>query len=118
MATSFLLGFAATNIFWFAMISVFGVGMSIIASAVANQSLIQNTVDPDKRGRVISLSTGLAVGLPAIGSLTLGALGENFGLQAPVIVCMLIGIIYWSFAARGVMSQAPALENIQDQFNQ
>ena len=100
------------------MISVFGVGMSIIASAVANQSLIQNTVDPDKRGRVISLSTGLAVGLPAIGSLTLGALGEKFGLQAPVIVCMLIGIIYWSFAARGVMSQAPALENIQDQFNQ
>ena len=118
MATLFLLGFAATNIFWFAMISVFGVGMSIIASAVANQSLIQNTVDPDKRGRVISLSTGLAVGLPAIGSLTLGALGEIFGLQAPVIVCMLIGIIYWSFAARGVMSQAPTLENIQDQFNQ
>jgi len=27
---------------------------------------------------------------------------------------MLIGIIYWSFAARGVMSQASALENIQD----
>ena len=100
------------------MISVFGVGMSIIASAVANQSLIQNTVDPDKRGWVISLSTGLAVGLPAIGSLTLGALGEKFSLQAPVIVCMLIGIIYYSFAARGVMSQAPALENIQDQFNQ
>ena len=118
MATLFLLGFAATNIFWFAMISVFGVGMSIIASAVANQSLIQNTVDPDKRGRVISLSTGLAVGLPAIGSLTLGALGEKFGLQAPVIVCMLIGIIYWSFAARDVMPQAPALKNIQDQFNQ
>lgn len=64
MATLFLLGFAATNFFWFAIISLFGVGMSIIASAVANQSLIQNTVDPDKRGRVISLRTGLAVGLP------------------------------------------------------
>ena len=62
-ALIFLLLFAATNIFWFAVICVFAVGVSIIGCTVSSQSLIQNAVDPDKRGRIISLSTGMAVGL-------------------------------------------------------
>jgi len=109
-STLFLLGFASTNSFLFAVFCVFGVGMSIISAGVASQSLIQNTVDPDKRGRVISLSTGLAVGLPAIGSLIMGSLGEKFGVQAPIIVCMFVGIIYWIFAAKGVITEGPLLE--------
>ena len=113
-STLFLLGFAATNSFLIAVVCVFVVGMSIISAGVASQSLIQNTVDPDKRGRVISLSTGLAVGLPAIGSLILGSLGEIFGVQAPIIVCMFIGIFYWVFAAKGVIAQAPLLENTNE----
>ena len=84
--------------------------MSIISAGVASQSLIQNTVDPDKRGRVISLSTGLAVGLPAIGSLIMGSLGEKFGVQAPIIICMFVGIVYWIFAAKGVITEGPLLE--------
>ena len=34
----------------------------------------------------------MAVGLPAIGALVLGSLGEKFGLQIPFVTFMLIGI--------------------------
>ena len=107
-----MFGFAATKVFWFAVPCLFVVGMSTIAFAVANQSLIQNAVDPGKRGRVIGLSTGLAVGLPAIGALILGSLGESFGLQLPVAGSMIIGILFWIWSARRVMRQASLLEII------
>ena len=109
-ALIFLLLFAATNIFWFAVTCVFAVGVSIIGCTVSSQSLIQNAVDPDKRGRIISLSTGMAVGLPAIGALVLGSLGEKFGLQIPFVTFMLIGIFYWIFAARTVVPNSEILE--------
>ena len=109
-ALIFLLLFAATNIFWFAVTCVFAVGVSIIGCTVSSQSLIQNAVDPDKRGRIISLSTGMAVGLPAIGALVLGSLGEKFGLQIPFVTFMLIGIFYWILAARTVVPNSDMLE--------
>ena len=108
-----LFGFAATQVFWFAIVCLFLLGMSLIAFAVANQSLIQNVVDPDKRGRVISLGTGLAVGLPAVGALILGGLAETFGLQMPVLGAMIIGIIYWAWASRRLLQETDNLERLQ-----
>ena len=87
--------------------------MSLIAFAVANQSLIQNTVAPDKRGRVISLGTGLAVGLPAVGAVIQGGLAETFGLQLPVLGAMLIGIVYWAWASRRLLQESDNLERRQ-----
>jgi len=107
-----LFGFAATDIFWFATACLFVLGMSTIAFAVANQSLIQNAVDPGHRGRVISLGTGLAVGLPAVGALILGTLAESLGLQVPVLGAMVIGIFYWAWAARLLLKEREELERI------
>lgn len=108
--TIFLFGFATTGHFWFAAGCLFGGGVCIIAFAVANQSLVQNAVDPSKRARVISLSTGLAVGLPATGALILGLLSETFGLQAPLAGAMILGLVVWFWTSRGILKNAEELE--------
>lgn len=110
MGGLFMFGFAVTSLFWFAAFCLFMVGVCIIAFAVANQSLVQNSVDPAKRARVISLSTGMAVGLPATGALILGGLSENFGLQAPLAGAMVCGLIFWSWSSRRVLRHAKDLE--------
>jgi len=108
--TILMFGFAVTGNFWFAVGCLFGAGVCIIAFAVANQSLVQNAVDPTKRARVISLSTGLAVGLPAIGALGIGALLEVFGPQAPLAGAMILGLIVWFWTSRGILRNAEDLE--------
>jgi len=107
-----LFAFAATDIFWFAVSCLFFLGMSNIGFAVSNQSLLQNAVDRARRGRVISLSTGLAVGLPALGALILGTLAETSGLQVPVMGAMVIAVLYWAWASRKLLNEREDLERI------
>ena len=87
--------------------------MSLVVLAFGNLSLIKNVVDPDKRGREISLGTGLAVGLPAIGAVTQGGLAETFGLQIPVLSTMIIGIVYWAWASRNLLKETDNLERLR-----
>ena len=100
--------------FTVALICLFFVGIFMVTVGVASQSLMQNAVDPNKRGRVIGLSTGMAIGLPAIGSLCLGSLGSLFGIQAPVAGAMVLSLICLAWAAPRVLRQSDKLEKACD----
>lgn len=109
-----LLLFASTNIFILGMAALFLVGLFQLTSGVSSQTLIQNTVDPAVRGRVVGLTTGMAIGIPAIGGLILGPLGKEFGVQLPFIGAAILGVMAWSWIARRLYRQKDLLEKMPD----
>ncbi|RZK19989.1 MAG: hypothetical protein EOO56_13275, partial [Hymenobacter sp.] len=61
-------------------------------------TLLQTTVAPAMRGRVISLYVLVYTAALPLGSLLVGAASERFGVQATVLaeggLCLLIGLLY------------------------
>jgi len=110
LASLMLLLFASTNNFLLGLVCMAVLGFALITMAVSSQSLVQNAVDPAKRARVISLSTGIAVGLPAVGALALGSLGDIFGVQAPVLVAGLLCLICSLIASKRLIYHTKVLE--------
>ncbi|MBT7954277.1 MAG: MFS transporter [Rhodospirillaceae bacterium] len=102
--------FAATNIYPLALACMAFLGFSLVTMAVASQSLVQNAVDSSKRARVISLSTGMAVGFPALGALILGSIGDVLGVQIPVLVAAAICLLYWFWASKRLRRQSDLME--------
>jgi MFS family permease len=76
--------------------------------SVGNQTLIQASVDPDLRGRVVSLYGMVAQDVPAVGAMMMGGFAEHLGLQLPVAVgagiCLLLW--WWGLRQRGWMAAA------------
>ena len=105
-----LVGFAATNLFGFALLCLFVTGFAMIVVGVGEQTLLQNAVDPAMRGRVMSLYGMIGRGAPAIGALAMGGLSETMGLQAPVIGGALICVLFWFWASRRQEAMTGALE--------
>ena len=106
----FTIIFASSKCYWLGLSCMVALGFSLVIIAVASQSLIQNSVDPNKRARVISLSTGIAVGFPAVGALVLGGISEFWGVQGPTIIAGLFCLIYFLFSVRRLLSQSRSLE--------
>ena len=71
-----LIGFAATNLFGFALVCLLITGFAVIIAGVGEQTLLQNAVDPAMRGRVMSLYGMIGRGAPAIGAIIMGSLGK------------------------------------------
>ena len=105
-----LLLFSFNSIYWLGLAIMFVLGITLVCGAVANQSLVQNTVDPSVRGRVISLGTGMAVGFPAIGALTFGWLGSAFGIEVSIAGAMVVALIYWVPASKRLLGRAKDIE--------
>ncbi len=102
--------FAATNIYPLGLACMAFLGFSLVIMAVASQSLVQNAVETSKRARVISLSTGMAVGFPALGALVLGSLGDVLGVQTPVLAGAALCLIYWLWASKRLRRQSDLME--------
>lgn len=77
-----------------ALLLVFGYSVTI--GTVAAQTLVQNRIDDDMRGRVLSLWVAFTRGAPAAGVLLTGWLATHFGLMWPTIgggLCCLAGLL-------------------------
>ncbi len=92
--------------FWVATAILVPVGIGLVMSGIASQSLVQNMCDPTKRARVVGLSTSFAIGGPALGALIQGALGEVFGMGPPLAVTSLL-------TGLTVLLYAPALRRMR-----
>lgn len=91
-----LLGFAVTvqPLPAAALLLVFGYSVTI--GTVAAQTLVQNRIDDDMRGRVLSLWVAFTRGAPALGVLVSGWLASYHGLMWPSIggaLCCLAGLL-------------------------
>ena len=62
------------------------------------------------RGRVVSLSVGMAVGFPAIGAMVLGSLGSVFGVQAPLAGAAILALCLWLLMVQRLLRHGTDLE--------
>ncbi len=105
-----LVGFTATDIFWVACLCTAIAGTSVVTVGVAEQTLLQSSVASDMRGRVLSLYTLIARGVPSIGAMIMGTAASYVGLRWPVFVGALLTLGMWVWAVRRQKRMAEHLE--------
>ena len=87
----------ATDIY-IGLFAAFVIGWTITLSAVSSQTMVQNSIDDEIRGRVLSLWAALTRGAAAIGVLIIGFFAEYFGLfwtNISASLLCLIGLIWF-----------------------
>lgn len=110
LTTLAILGFAATD--WFPAGLVFAAvsGVFMAISGVSAQSIIQLAVEPQVRGRVLSLYGIIVRAGPAMGAMLLGAASELVGLRLPLVAGALVCVTVWLFVWRRRARVEAALE--------
>lgn len=91
-----LTGFAVITVEWIAAVLMLVFGYAITIGSVAGQTLVQNSIDDDMRGRVLSLWAAFTRGAPAVGVLIIGWFSNLYGLMWPNVIaaaCCFIGLI-------------------------
>ncbi len=77
-----LVGFSMSEAFPLSLAMLFLTGFGMMVQMAAANTLIQNRVDDDKRGRVMSLFTMAFMGMIPIGSLFQGFMANRIGASA------------------------------------
>ncbi|AMR27420.1 MFS transporter [Hymenobacter psoromatis] len=93
-----LLLFAYTPWYWLALAFLVGSSFGMMVQNTLNVTLLQTTVQPAMRGRVISLYVLMYTGALPLGSLAVGAVSQRVGVRATVLaeggLALLIGLLY------------------------
>ncbi|TVT38323.1 MFS transporter [Hymenobacter setariae] len=80
----------------------------MMAQTTISVTLLQTTVAPAMRGRVISLYVLVYTAALPLGSLLVGAASERFGVQPTVlaegVLCLLIGVLYLQDYRKGKLA--------------
>ncbi|HLT01401.1 MAG TPA: MFS transporter, partial [Geminicoccaceae bacterium] len=88
-----VLAFALSRWFWPAVACVALAGFAMVVAGAGTQTVLQTAVEEDMRGRVLSLFGLIFRGGPALGALAIGTAADTFGLEAPLAVATLIGLL-------------------------
>ena len=99
-----------TNTFWIALVILFFTGMSLVAGPICIQTLVQTSVANEFRARVIALSGVIVISGPAIGAVVVGWIGDQVGIQTPVLGSALIALLIWLLMSRTTNAAASQLE--------
>lgn len=75
-----LLGLAFVNQLWISLILLFFIGFGMVIIIASCNTLLQNMVEQDKRGRVMSIYTMAFMGTTSLGSLCGGAIANKIGV--------------------------------------
>lgn len=89
--------FALTSNFALGLIMIFIIGWSITLSSVSSQTMVQNSIDDEVRGRVLSIWAALTRGATALGVLLIGTIADFAGLLLPNLLAALLclGGLLW-----------------------
>lgn len=82
----FLMILSQLEHFQFILFSVFTTGMSMMLQLASSNTMIQSTVDDDKRGRVMSFFNVALLGIAPFGSLMMGFSAEHLGLHSALLI--------------------------------
>ena len=86
----------------FAVIGAFG----MMSQVTVTNTLIQTTVKPEMRGRVISIYAMAFFGMQPLGGLLVGFVSQHIGVQDTVlaegIIALLIGVLHIRFIRRNL----------------
>jgi MFS family permease len=99
---------------WFPLAMVFAVvaGFGMMAQTTMTNTIIQMTVAPEMRGRVISYFAMAYFGMMPLGSLLIGTVSQYVGAQATmlgsgIMALVLLGI-FWRFLKKGQVAGTDA----------
>lgn len=95
-AVLFALGlgiFSQSVSLWFSLVILYFSGFGMITQFVATNTLLQTLTDEDKKGRVLSFYSMSFMGFTPLGSLTLGAVAEVFGVQTTFLFSALVLLV-------------------------
>jgi MFS family permease len=109
-----LIAFAATSNIWLALPCMALAGFATVSVGVGEQTLLQNAVAGNVRGRVLSLYGMLARGMPALGALVMGGLSSWFGLRWPIVGGAVLCLVLYLWARPNVAAMAETLEGEPD----
>jgi predicted MFS family arabinose efflux permease len=105
-----LLAFVSSATLWIAVLALAIAGWCMVAAGVGTQTLLQLSVEPAKRGRVLSLYGLIFRGGPAVGALAMGGISEGVGLRWPLAVGAGLVILAVLWIARQHKQLAAVLE--------
>ncbi|MDD5262973.1 MAG: MFS transporter [Methylacidiphilales bacterium] len=109
-----LIAFAFSRILVFSMVCLLLAGMGGILVVASNNTLLQNLVDEDKRGRVMSLFTMAFLGGMPLGSLLTGSIAGHFGSTFATCVnggtCLVLGFLFYRQLPAFRVEARPALQ--------
>lgn len=99
--------FAVSDNFWIALLFLTLGAFAMIVGGVGTQTLLQYSVDPAMRGRVLSIFMLIFRGMPAAGALLMGIAAEVFGLQATVAGAAAIcgAFCIWAYRRKARMAE-------------
>lgn len=101
---------ALSSTVWLSTAMLFLIGFAVVITNTATSSLIQNTVEPRLRARVMALNSMLSIGGPALGALLIGWAGAHFGIQPPLFAAALVGFVVLALTQRRVRAATGRLE--------
>jgi MFS family permease len=97
----FLIAFAqATHLVW-SLIFLFGVGFTVVTSVAVTNTLLQQLVTDEMRGRVMSMFILSFIGAMPIGNLLAGAVSQRFSTPVALTAGGVCIIIYVTIVAIG-----------------
>jgi MFS family permease len=93
--------FSHTSFYWLALFFAAIVGFGMMAQITISNTLIQTTVDPNMRGRVISFYAMAFFGMQPLGGLIIGATSHYIGVENTVLgqgtIALLIGVLQFRY---------------------
>jgi MFS family permease len=113
-----LIAFSFSRDLWLSLVLMGVTGFGMMQSYTASNTLIQNLVEDDKRGRVMSYWTMAYMGASPFGSLLAGGLAPLIGAPGTVLICGLgciLGAAWFSLQMPklrpviGPLHQAPSI---------
>ena len=78
--------FALSRVLWVSIVLLIVTGFGFLATTASFNTIIQNTVHDDKRGRVMSLYAMAFIGMAPIGSLLAGAIANKLGATDALLI--------------------------------
>ncbi len=93
-----IVGFASTDNFALGIVFIFLLGVAMSLRGTSTQTLIQNSVATEMRGRVLSLNALIFNAGPAVGAFALGLVASWAGLQPPLYVAAAATLAVWLWA--------------------
>jgi len=106
-----LIVFSQSRVFWLSAAVLLVVGFAATSQMAATNTIVQNRVPDELRGRVMAVYATMFMGVQPIGSLIAGGVAKHIGAQDTLTVCgslVLVGSMVFLF--RVVMRLRPPVE--------
>jgi MFS family permease len=104
-----LILFSHEHFYWLALVFVAIAGFGMMSQITISNTIIQTTVAPNMRGRVISFYAMAFFGMQPLGGIIVGAVSKWIGpadtLTAQGVAALLIGLLHWRFLHKEKLKQ-------------